>query len=211
MIVILKKIYRKIRNDFNSLCAVYRRSKVKDLSFTIIANNCWAGVCYEYFNIRKNSPTIGLYFYADEYIIFLENLKYYMNCELHFIDTVKSKHFNDLKMKKQENVIVGMLDDIEIIFLHYSSEKEAKEKWDRRVKRINWDNLIIKFSYMNGCTDELVDRFEKIDYKKKFILVSKEFSQYDNAFILPGLNGEQIKNDTLKFNKYFDLYKFLNE
>lgn len=35
------------------------------------------------------------------------------------------------------------IESIEIFFLHYHSEQGAKEKWERRIKRINWDKLLI--------------------------------------------------------------------
>lgn len=35
-------------------------------------------------------------------------------------------------------------DSIEIFFLHFHSEQEAREKWERRVQRINWNRLLIK-------------------------------------------------------------------
>ena len=36
-----------------------------------------------------------------------------------------------------------MLDDIEIHFNHYISFEEAKNKWDERKRRINYDNIYI--------------------------------------------------------------------
>lgn len=44
---------------------------------------------------------------------------------------------------------IGKLDDIEVVFLHYKSEEEAYQKWNRRKKRINYNNLIFKFNDMN--------------------------------------------------------------
>ena len=73
----------------------------------------------------------------------------------------------ELIEKGQTDIPVGMLGDIEVIFLHYRNPIEAKEKWKRRVERINWNNLVYKFSYMNGCNDSLLSDFELIQGVKK--------------------------------------------
>lgn len=42
---------------------------------------------------------------------------------------------------------IGKLgNDVEIHFLHYKSETEAQEKWNRRLKRMNFNNILFKFS-----------------------------------------------------------------
>ena len=50
--------------------------------------------------------------------------------------------------KRLGSYLVGVLsngkDSIEIFFLHFHSEQEAREKWERRVQRINWNRLLIK-------------------------------------------------------------------
>ena len=46
---------------------------VKKNTPTIFSNNCWGGMIYESYNLPKNSPTVGLFFFADDYIFFLEH------------------------------------------------------------------------------------------------------------------------------------------
>ena len=65
------KLYRKIP-------AKRRNKKLKEKEFTIISNNCWGGMTYECYNLRKDTPTIGLYFMSHDYIRFISNLKYYL-------------------------------------------------------------------------------------------------------------------------------------
>lgn len=72
---------------------------------------------------------------------------------------------------------VGVLSNgknsIEIFFLHYHSEQEAREKWERRVQRINWNKLLIKFNDQNGCTEKEVNKFMKMAYKNKLFLLAR--------------------------------------
>lgn len=116
--------------------------------FTIISNNCWGGMTSEAYGLRKNSPTVGCYFYAEDYLKFIKRLDYYTSIELEFIDAKSSNHKEWIYEDGSENVPIGRLDDIEVVFLHYASKEEAKAKWERRCKRINWDNLI----FLNSAT-----------------------------------------------------------
>ena len=51
--------------------ANYRKKQLKSTNFTIISNNCWGGMIYESYNLPKESPTVGMFFIAKDYIEFL--------------------------------------------------------------------------------------------------------------------------------------------
>ncbi len=206
----LERIIHRINNKILiPALSNWRRKKLNNIDFSIISNNCWGGVVYEYFGLKKNSPTVGLYFFAADYIKFIYNMRYYTSIDIEMIEAKQSKYAQKLKMRNQLNVPVGRLDDIDVIFLHYANPAIAKEKWKRRCERINWDNLIFKFSYMGGCTDEMVMAFEEFRANKKVMFVTKEYHCKD-TIIIPPANGEEITNDTFYFNKYIDIYQLIN-
>lgn len=125
------------------------------------------------------------FFMSDDYIKFVSNLKHYIECDLKFVELENSRHYDELK--KDKNLIrfpIGLLDDIEIMFLHYSSEEEAYRKWTRRVKRINWDNMIIKFNDQNGCKDEHIRIFDKLDYNKKICFTAKKHQDLSSVVFI---------------------------
>ena len=133
--------------------ANHRRKKLCEENFTIISNNCWGGMIYESYNLIKQSPTIGLFFMASDYIKFISNLKQYISRKLTFINPSDSKYVTELKtLKTFGKFPIAKIDDIEIFFLHYKSEEEARSKWVRRIQRINFDKIIYKFNDQNGCT-----------------------------------------------------------
>ena len=74
---------------------------------------------------------------------------------------------------------VGVLSNgkkqLRFFFLHYRSEQEAREKWERRIRRINWDKLLVKFNDQNGCTEADVDRFIKLSFKNKLFFTCKHW------------------------------------
>lgn len=145
------------------------RLKNKNYNFSIISNNCWGGGIYQELKVPYNSPTIGLYFYPDDYLKFLSDLKYYCtDAKLSF--TNFSRHKNT-----SVEYPVGLLDnEVEIHFLHYHSTEEAAEKWNRRKERINWDNLFVKMDDRDGCTIDHCIKFDKLPFNKKVMFtVSK--------------------------------------
>ena len=160
------RIQKKIRLHLKKI----HNKQLNNKEFTIISNNCWGGVAYEYYNIQKQSPTVGLFFMADDYVRFCGNIKHYIDADLSFINPFQSKHYDYLKnLNAFGKYPIGKLDDIEIMFLHYRSPIDAKEKWDRRCKRINWEKMIIKFNDQNGCTKADAQAFLDLPYKNKLL------------------------------------------
>lgn len=190
----------------------YRRCFVlKNKSFSIISNNCWGGRVYQRYGLRYTSPTVGLFFFADEYIKFCSNLKYYLSLELTFIPKTESRYY-EYYSEKDKYYPIGVLDDIEIVFLHYKSEEEAQEKWNRRKARINWDNLIVKFNDQNGATEEHIRAFDKLPYKNKLCFVAHPVEGTECTIQFTEFEQEAcVKNDITSYRRYLNIDKYLNE
>lgn len=200
----------KIREKLNPYLAKYRRRKLNNKNFTIISNNCWGGHVYRYFNLPYDSPTIGLYLFSADYIRFIGNLKYYIEKEITFINYKDSKYKDELVKYNQVNIPIGKLDDIEIIFLHYQSEDEARTKWNRRKARIHWDNLYYKMSEQNLCSSDLLMQFDLIDLANKFVFVTKDYGLKSQVIFKDCSNMDFIPNDTTNFRKFINIINWLN-
>ena len=170
------------------------------------------GVCAEYFNLPKNSPTVGSYFFAEDYIKLIQNLKYYLERDIEIINARDSRHSDILAELNQLDIPVGCLGDVEVVFLHYHDPIIAKEKWTRRVERINWNNLIIKFSYMSKCTDEHIREFQKISGVKKLCFVPHEFDDMEDLYVYPSCINSMtdLGDDVFYWNKYIDVINLIN-
>lgn len=189
----------------------YRKKKYNLNDLSIISCNCIGGIISHDYGLEFKSPTVNLYFNSEDFIKFVENLKYYINQDLVFLE----KHI--------EGYPICQLDDITIHFVHYNSFKDCKEKWDKRKLRINFENILCIFTNQNNCTYELVERFSKIPYKK-IMFSSCKYEKYDFVYYIPSSskNIKQNKNpvdDSMIFRgltgkrnyeKYFDLVKYLD-
>ena len=204
------KITIDVREKTNPILGGLRLDKIHDKNFTIISNNCWGGHVYRYFNMNYLSPTVGLYFYTDEYIRFIQNLSQYINTNLIFIDYRDSKYKADLLRTGNINVPIGLLGDIEIVFLHYKTQEEAYEKWNRRLERINFNNIVYKMSEQNLCTTEAMKKFDKIPEPRKFVLTSNNYNIKSQVIMKEYLGLGSTPDDTTYFNRYVDVIRFLN-
>ncbi len=206
---LVEKIRLKIRKKYIKLTHKLRRKKIYNNEFTIISNNCWGGFIYQSYGLKYNSPTIGLYFTAKDYIKFIKELKKYLSLELTFIEPKDSKNYKNLDV----DFPIGKLGDIEIYFMHYKSKKEAKDKWDRRRERINWKNIIIKFSNQNDCTIKEINDFINLKYKNKICFVNKkELNKKGTIYIKQLFKTDDIKASFEPFgnSKYININELIN-
>ncbi len=149
-----------------------------------------------------------------DYLKFAKDLKKYTSAKLEFIKPEESKYKEYIQPR--ESVFgtypIGKLLDIEIFFLHYKSEEEALEKWTRRVQRINFDNIILKFNDQNGCEFEDVVAFDNLNYENKIC-----FSVYDDKNLKSNFYIKEYKekgfvvSDMIISNKYIKMNKYLNK
>lgn len=213
---VINRAYNRLRVDIREKLNPYfsekRRRKLHDSNFTIISNNCWGGHVYRFFGIPYNTPTIGLFFFAQDYIKFVYNLRTYLNEELSFIPHSQSKYHEILLKYGGECVScpIGKLGDIEVIFMHYTTPEEAKEKWERWKKRINWNNLIFKMSEQNGCTFEDLKLFNQFSAEKKCLFVSRDYGLKCQVIYKEYEDKGLVENDTNNFRKYINLYDLIN-
>lgn len=200
-----------------------RKRKAAELtqkSFTIISNNCWGGTVYEAYNLEKQSPTVGLFFMATDYIRFLSDLPHYLAQPLRFITPEQSKYKEELKQNSNWGTYpLAVLDDVEVHLLHYpGDEAQIRAKWNRRVQRIDWEYLIVKFNDQNGCVQENIDDFFKLPYKNKLFFTSQynadNARKYGEAYVFVRQPGNQkhilASYEPIKNTKGLDLTAYLN-
>lgn len=204
------KIKKQLIKLYKNTIGRINNSRIKNKNLTIISNNCWGGIFYRDNNLKYLSPTCGLFFIGQEYIKFIYNLKKYISIdEIKFINVNESK-YNDYLNKIQYKGIIGKIDDLEICFMHYKSEKEVLEKWNRRKKRINWNNILYKFNDQNFCRYEDLKKFNEFESDRKICFTSKNYNEFDTIQIKKYEKYEYVLDDIKSYKKYLNLYKYIN-
>lgn len=192
--------------------APYYRKKLKNKNFTIISNNCVGWGFYGKFGLKYQTPTIGIFWYPSDYIKFLENFEYYIKQPLKFTDTSWNPKANDAR--KERYFPTGLLGDVELQCFAYKTEKEALEKWNRRVPRINRDNLFVIFSdKYGGFKEEYLERYERLPFSHKIFLSSKPREGHSSVVYLRNNESELNVGELARFRyyeRYIDVVKWLN-
>ena len=207
----LKKIYISCRNLYYYF---KRRPYIKELkklinnNASIISSNCFAGRIMQDLHMQYNSPTLGLYFMYPDYIEFLSHLEYYLkDAKIKFVEHSKYALGDERRSKWKHWYPIGLLDEkVEIHFLHYYTEEEAAEKWYRRAKRVNFDNLLIIGMEQNLCTEEDMKTFAKLSFKDK-LLFSSIPVQSEYIIYMPEFSGLGQVGDPYRKGHVF--YKYL--
>lgn len=113
--------------------------------------------------------------------------------------------------EKLRNVPIGIIDDVEICFLHYDNIENALSKWNKRRQRINYNNILVKFSDQNGFQLEDYDRFNEINYPKLFITANKNLKNEDVIYVKEFEELGYAKDDIKPSFKYINIKKILNK
>lgn len=213
MFSFIKSIPEKIAYRKEQLYLKRARKRLKNKDFTLLSNNCWAGGVYQDLQLPYQTPTVGLFFYAPCYIRFLSRLEHYLQTPLQFKEVSVYEEANLSRQK--ETYPLGILDDVEIHFLHYSSNEEALEKWTRRTERINLNNLFVSFSDRDGCTMEHIQTFDVLPFKHKVFFSAKKISGIQSLVWLKLYKDRSCIGDIYAnpwhYRKYFDVVDFLNK
>lgn len=147
---------------------------------------------------------------GEDYVRFVSNLKHYCKSELVMIEAKQSHNYEKLKQQGNTDVPIGLLGgDVEIVFLHYYSKEEAKEKWKRRCERICWDNILLKFSEQNFVTLDQLKTVDALPYKK-VIFTAHDYGLKSQVIYKEWEGCPQIPDETTHFRKYVDVINLLN-
>ena len=205
----MRILLARLKHQFFLLKRNIDRKTLRNKDFTLISNDCWGGELYQYFDLAYSTPFVGLYVMAPCYLKLLKNPKYYLGLSLSFAKVSKYEEVELTREKGAHKFPVGVLDDIEIQFMHYKSEEEAKAKWERRVNRINWDNIFVKIDGSKDyATFNLMQDFDSLTYPKICIVKDPQPS------ILSAIFVKDWESDGAKMfyktNKDFSIRKWLN-
>jgi GR25 family glycosyltransferase involved in LPS biosynthesis/uncharacterized protein (DUF1919 family) len=148
-------------------------------TLSIISNNDW-GKQYFKDDSKINTPTISTYFTPNDYILFLEN----------FDESIK---ITPVKKEKSNTCYpVGLinLENELSISIHFTQERDwdiSVKNWEDRKKQLpNKSNILFKFcdrEFKGKFTENLLERFIKLDLPRKVIFIS-EYFKYTNKDII---------------------------
>ncbi|AOF53883.1 exopolysaccharide biosynthesis protein [Rodentibacter caecimuris] len=181
------------------------KSRLNNHGMTVISANCVGAFILHDLGEPFNSPFVNLYLSPKDFIRYLQNITFYQQQPLEFIVSEKTYP-------------VGKLADIEIHFMHYHTEQEAREKWQIRSARINPDNLFIIMTDKDGAQgidDENLVAFDRLPFKNKVVFTHKPYPELGSAFYIKGFEQQNQVGDLFTFSgwngmKYYDQFDYVS-
>lgn len=187
-----------IKNVELQLYRKRKRRRLKNSDFTILASDCNGTFMYYDLGLPFLSPTINLTIGMEDFVKMLENLEWYMEQEV-------------VPLKGDFSCPAGLLGDVQINFIHYETFDQGVSKWEERKKRIRWDNLFIVGSEKEGCTYEVVKRFDRLPYRNKVILTHREYPEFPSAYYIKGFEEKGEMGTTTNFKDRFWRRRYLDD
>ncbi len=194
----INKLQRKAINQ------TYQK-RLTNRGMSVISANCVGAFILHDLNQPFNSPFVNLYLEPFDFIRYLQDIRFYQSLPLQFIQTEK-------------NYPIGILGDLKIHFMHYRLEQEAKEKWEARSQRLNFDNLFIIMTDKyrgKGADYEHLQAFDNLPYPNKVVFTHKPYPEFKSAFYIKGFENENEVGDLFTFSswngeKYYDQFDYVS-
>lgn len=205
-------------NDFD----IDRYISIKNKSISIVSDNCWGSIVFKSLGLKYNSPFANLFIDHEHYLNLISNLDYYLKLPLKLV-------------LNEYGFIEGYLENVKLNFVHDLSEYDILSKWNRRLKRFNFQNYLVKMDIHN---DKEAYKFEDLKLKTKIGFYYKDLNldsiiyienwkdmklrhkyKWDFSLLMMkcvvrnNINVDAEPNEINIgncFNRYYDIFKLLN-
>lgn len=183
--------------------------KLGHLPFAVISNNCWGSHIYQAAGLPYATPFIGLAMSPKSYLRLLSNWNF-VKAPLRFKGSSSEEWVENIRQARGTFWPVGFLaDQVEIQFMHYQSEEEARVKWERRLQRMPADpgRLFVKFDDYDRLSDNELSQFATLEFPNKvFFSGNSDRLRVHCAMYIPTSTGRLPDGLTLSriSPQYFD-------
>ncbi|MCQ2520959.1 MAG: DUF1919 domain-containing protein [Lachnospiraceae bacterium] len=207
--ILARKIYKKMERANNA-------RRLKNKNATILCPTCIGGVISHKLGVQFLSPTVNLWMYEDDFYDFVLHIEEYAAAEVEDHGYHETEHYPIGIIKRNDKKIT-------IYFNHHKQFAEAKADWDRRKKRINYDNLFVIASTCIGENEEIIGRWENVRRNVKGLVcfTAKDYKKCDYALQLRSFANREkcgkymVEEKTKILNRFawekdFDYVEWLN-
>lgn len=192
----IKSSKRNKKDIFRRFYCRKLRKKLRNTEFSLFASNCNGACILHDLGVPFNSPFVNLWMKPAEYIRFLGRPEYYLSKEMRFV--------------KEEGITypIGEIEDIRFYFMHYISENEVKEKWERRCRRVDFAKLFVLLTERDGCTYEDLCAFDALAYENKVVFTHVPYPEIASAVYIPGFEKMNEVGMCMEYRNRFSVKKF---
>jgi len=178
----------------------------------IIACNCWGAEIYRELQEPYLTPFIGLFVYPESFLPLCEEIDRFLDQDPCFdLEPIRPR-------LGHSNYPVGTFpgSEVQIHFLHYASQDEARQKWRRRADRAKNPTTpkLFMFCDRDGASEDHLARFDALPTPEKVCFAAKNQLEYQSVHLVDAcrhlhevVDGKALYPHT---RREFDLASWLN-
>lgn len=184
-----KRIRGRVQRDHMQRWLKKQRKMLHRKDVSIISQNCIGGVFSHDMGLQFLSPTVNLYFCAEDFVKFASDIARYLpqTPQMHWGETYP----------------IGVIEDISIHFMHFDSCKEAKESWLKRCRRVDPEKIVILSTDRNGFTEEVFQKWTEIPYPKVLFTANPAFAQQPGSIYYPQYRSQGCVPDLIPKREFY--------
>jgi uncharacterized protein (DUF1919 family) len=181
-------MFNAIKRRINRWRFKHSIGKLKRTDFCIIANNCLGSRIYQILGRQYNTPFVGLLVPPPCFAKLVADFEPHMTKELTF--SKESKYPNHPNARGSNKPCpIGRLGDVEIQFIHYSSEEEAAKKWNQRKARIDYTKLYYILVISSIHEPEIIATYTQSKTQNKVCFHSQKELEFPTGVYIPPKKG----------------------
>lgn len=161
-----------LRDGVRARSMAGERARLVNDSCSVFSSNCVGAVICHDLGMRFNSPTVNLFMTPRDFVRLAAAPEGHLALDVEDAGS-------------HSGYPVGMLGDVKLHFLHYSSFEEACEYWHRRAARVDLMNSRWILVDRDGLDEETARDFDALDLPGKVILTHRRWDGVGCAFVCP--------------------------
>ena len=198
-----KKCVYKVMHILRKLYHKCRSRRLTNTTPTIISSDCFGGIASHDLGLKFRSPTINLFFSHEDFILFVQDLRGYLDAELiHVSDPSVPYPVGELEYNGKT---------IRVNFMHYQSFEEAREKWNQRKQRVDYSNLFV-IQLVSSATEEKINAFDALPYPHKMLITDRNLTNSRNVYTHEIFRKEDYHpGQILEYKSVFSVKRHMDE
>ena len=185
---------KRMKDEIRFWYYLPKRLRLRNKTPTVFSSNCIGGMICHDMRLQFRSPTVNLWMPHKDFLCFLENIDYYLECEIEQIFEDGVDHPIGIMRRGEETV--------KLYFVHYKSFEAAVDKWRQRCLRVDLNNaFVVMECYPPSPNDELWKRFCALPFENKVWITG------DTSFEHPDFVHIDMYNQEYKTGRIFAIKK----
>lgn len=178
-----------------------KRARLRVSGFSIICSNCIGGVMYHDLGLEFLSPTVNLTISMPDLIKMAGDLRWYMDQPLVELDL--GEPYPVARLGEGDSAV-------QINFLHYDTFQDAREKWEERKRKINYDRVVLIGAEKQGCNYEALRRFDRLPLPNKLVFTRVPYPEFSSACYVKGFEDQPELGTLTNFKPGFLRRRYLD-